>query len=206
MKLMSPIEANRLFAKTLFSAACSRLGRSRIWLMFAASIVLLAGCASVGTTVDNVWRDSSRADGSLGKTLVVALVPEADLVTSLENEWVRQLRELKIDAHASNVLLPGELPPNHERLVELVKSSGFNTLLVTRLVNVKRVEREVSTYQVAAVETVLYDSATEKRFWSARTDTFMADPASKRDTRQRDEVVREFVATLTREMSKSKVL
>jgi len=167
----------------------------------------MAGCASVGTSVGHVWQDSGRAgSATLGKTLVLALAPKAEVVMVLESEWVRQLRQRGIDASAANLLLPGESPPDKERVVELVKTRGFDTLLVSRLVDVKQVEREVSSYQVGVVETTLYDAGTEQRFWSARADTFLINPTGKRITELRSERARELVQRLMEEMSKSKLL
>jgi len=177
-----------------------------ILLAIAAYLALSAGCASVGTTVSEVWRDDGRPDSPLGKTLVLALVPQAEVVTRLENEWVRELRDHGVDAQAASPLLPGEKMPEEQQVVELVRAGGFNTLLLCRLLDVKHVEREVSSYQVAVVETILYDAATEERFWSARADTFLVNPTGEKIVKQRDERVREFVETLIGEMAGSKVL
>jgi len=177
-----------------------------ILLAIAACLALLAGCASVGTTVGQVWRDSGRTDATLGKTLVLVLVPQAEVVTRLETEWVRQLGDHGIDAHAASPLLPGKKVPEEQQVVELVRAGGYDTLLLCRLLDVKHVEREVKAYQVAVVETVLYDATTESRFWSARTDTFLVNPTGERIVQQREERAREFVETLIREMSRSKVL
>ena len=188
-------------------ADCWRRRRVALRLAFAGCLALLAGCASTGTTVGEVWRDSARADAApLGKTLVVALAPNAAVVATLESEWVRQLRDRSIDVQAANVLLPDERPPPKERVVEVVRAGGFQTLLVSRLVDVKQVHREVSDYQVGVVETTLYDAGTEQRFWSARADTFLLNPTGERITEHRGERAREFVQKLIEEMSKSKLL
>jgi len=183
--------------------------RKRVFLRlaFAACLALMAGCASVGTSVGHVWHDSGRAgSATLGKTLVLALAPKAEVVMVLEDEWVRQLRQKGIDASAANPLLPGESPPDKERVVALVKARGFDTLLVSRLVDVKEVEREVSAYQVGVVETTLYDAGTERKFWSARADTFLINPTGERIIAVRGERARDFVQALVAEMSESKLL
>jgi hypothetical protein len=89
---------------------------------------------------------------------------------------------------------------------ELVKARGFNTLLVNKLVNTKKVERDVSASQVAVAETTLYDTGTEQRFWSARSDTFMANPTGDGVRDPTGDQIRGFVETMIQEMSKSKVL
>jgi len=166
----------------------------------------MGGCSGIGTTIDHVWRDEARGNVALGKTLVLALTHEAEVVVMLENEWTRQLRDRGIDASSANLLLPGEIPPTEGRVVELLKAAGFDTLLVSRVVDVKHVEREVSAYQVAVVETRLYDTKTEQSFWSARADTYLVNPTGDRINRLRSERAREFVGALIEEMSKSNLL
>ena len=173
-------------------------------LAFAGCLALVAGCSS--TIVDKVWRDSARADAALGKTLVVVFFPNPAFAIPIENEWTRQLQGRGIDAYALNALLPGERHLDTQRVVELVKAKGFNTLLVCQLVDVKKVERNVPASQVAVVETKLYDTGTEQPFWSALSDTFMVSPTGDRVHEPRTELIRGFVETIIHEMSESKVL
>jgi hypothetical protein len=143
---------------------------------------------------------------ALGKTLVLALTHDAEVVVMLEKEWTRQLRDRGIDASSANLLLPAEIPLAEERVIELLKAGGFDTLLVSRVVDVKHVEREVSAYQVAVVETKLYDTKTEQPFWSIRADTYLVNPTGDRITGLRSERAREFVGALVEELAKSKLL
>jgi len=181
-------------------------GRICMRLFLAACLALLAGCSTPATIADHVWRDSARADVAAGKTLALSLFPHAEVAIPSENEWTRKLRSRGIDADAFEALLPGSRPPDKQSVVELVKARGFDTLLVSRLIDVKRVERDVSAYQVAVVEIKLYDAATEQPFWSARSDTFMGSPTGGPIRNPRSELIRRFVETMIKEMSESKVL
>ena len=202
LRLRLPRDVMRICARfSMGNSTCMRL------LALAGCLALVAGCSITSTTVDKVWQDSARADAALGKTLVVSLFPNPEFAIPIENEWTRQLQGRGIDAYALNALLPGERHPDEQRVVELVKAKGFNTLLVSRLVDVKKVERDIPASQVAVVETQLYDTGTEQPFWSARSDTFMVSPTGDhRDTDPRAEQIRGFVETIIHEMSKSKVL
>jgi len=207
MKRELAIAANRDSDGLHPLADASRRKRVSLRLAFAACLALLAGCASPWTAVGEVWRDSARADvAPPGRTLVLALAPNAAVVARLEGEWVRQLRDRGIDAQAANVLLPDERPPSKERVVEAVRAGGFQTLLVSRLVDVKQVERHVSAHQVGVVETTLYDAGTQRRYWSARSDTLLANPTGERLAELRDERAHALVQALIEAMSKSKVL
>lgn len=190
------VRGQRLFG---LRSACIR------W-MLTACLALIAGCSSIGTKIDHVWLDDGRGNVALGKTLVLALTHDAEVVVMLEKEWTRQLRDRGIDASSANLLLPGEIPLAEERVIELLKAGGFDTLLVSRVVDVKHVEREVSAYQVAVVETKLYDTKTEQSFWSARADTYLVNPTGERIIGLRSERAREFVGALVEELAKSKLL
>lgn len=175
-------------------------------LLLAACLALLAGCSTTGTTVEDVWRDSARPDARLGKTLVVALTTHANVSIELEDEWVRQLRGLGLEAYAINALLPGERPLSEQRVVELVKAEAFDTVLVSHVVGSKQVSRDVAASQVAVVETKLYDSKTEKAFWSARSDTYLIVGPDGTVREPRSEQIQGFVETIIQAMSESKVL
>jgi hypothetical protein len=199
-------------------------------LFIAGSLSILAACSA--TSVDQVWRDPGRAKTALGSTLVIAVAPRADTSLALENEWVKALRAKGVDATGLKTVLPGEPLPDRARVVEVVKAKGFNSVLVTRVVDTKTVEQQVavggpaigtsgysggslsdfygtsrayasaSTYtverQVVVVETNLFDASTEKRFWSARSDTFLEGSAN--------ELIQGFVGSMMKEMAKSNVL
>ena len=53
-------------------------------------------------------------------------------------------------------------------------------------------------HEVAVVETNLYDAQTEKRFWSALSDTFLGESAP--------DLIRNFVQVMIKQMAKSNVL
>lgn len=185
---------------------CPRAGFQ--WLAFTLCLALLSGCSSVGTSVGPVWQDDSRPDTArMGKTLVLVLWSEPQVVTILEDEWVRQLRDQGMDAQAVHSLRPDEHPQDESDVIQLVKAGGFNTLLVNRVIGVKAVEREAPGSSAAVTETVLYDASTEQRIWSARADTFMHhDPGSKQVLKEREERARDFVETLIAAMSRSGIL
>jgi len=180
-------------------------------LAIGVCLAVLSGCYST-TSMDQVWHDPARAAAPLGKTLVIAVAPRADTAAALENEWVKQLQGRGIDAHALHVMLPGDPQPDKQRVVELAKANAINSVLVSRIVDKKTIERQVAvggppigapgsygswsdfygtsrayastaTYtvenQVAVVDTNLYDVSSEKRFWSARSDTFLEGSAKE---------------------------
>jgi len=171
-----------------------------------AFLTAAAGCTSPGTVVDHVAVDGSRADVRPVRTLVLAIAPDARLTTAIETEWIRQLQGRGVETTAASTLLPGEFPPDEARIIALVKSGGFDTLLVCRLVAVKQVGREATHYQSAVTETRLYDAGTGKPFWTAQADTFAVSGAGHQIREPDSDRLREFVGALIDEMSRSGVL
>ena len=174
------------------------------WLVLILCLVMVTSCATLHTSVDKVWQDGSRPKSApLGKTLVLVLWSDPAVVSVLDDEWVRQLNDRGIEAQAVNVLRPGEHASDKQDVVRLVRSGGFKTLLVSRVVGVKVVEREAPGSEVAVVETVLYDASTERRFWSAEAHTFLHHPVTEPISELRASRAKNFVETLIAEMSGS---
>ncbi len=113
-------------------------------LATAACFTILTACAT-STTVDQVWHDQTRATAPIGKTLVIAIAPRNDTSAALENEWVAQLGKRGVDASALHSVLPGEGQIDRQRVVELVKSKGIDTVLISRLVQRKTVQQQRSS-------------------------------------------------------------
>jgi len=186
-------------------APIARASRVGLQVIFAACLALLAGCSTTGTTVGRVWLDSVRAEAPLGKTLVVVLFPNPTFAIPIEQEWVRQLQGRGVEAEVIN--MPADKrPPDRQEIVTTVKAEGFNTVLVLKLLDVKKVERDVSSSEVAVVETKLYDTQTEQPFWSARSDTYMVIPGGDQALHPRIAHIRAFVEILIKEMARSNVL
>lgn len=183
---------------SLKNSACLRL------FALTGCLLLAAGCAS--TIVKKVWVDSARADTTLGKTLVMPAALSPVVANEVENEWARQLRGRGIEAEAISAVLPDERPLDEQSGLELARARGFDTLLVSRLIGVKKVDRDTSAYQVGVVETKLYDTGTGQPFWSARSDSYLVSTTGDRVHDPRTEEIRGFVETIIKEMSKSKVL
>jgi hypothetical protein len=111
-------------------------------LVLAACVSLVVACAS--TEVGKVWKDDSRAGRPMGKVLVIAVAAQTPVRMALEDEFVARLREHGADAQASHTLMPSDAPLEKADVVALVKQRSFDTVLVSRLVQKKTVESEVT--------------------------------------------------------------
>ena len=113
-----------------------------MWLSSGVCFALLNGCPST-TTVDPVSLEGG-PHGPVGKTLVIAVAPANEVALALENEWVRQLKARGVDALALSALAPGEPRPDRVRVVEVAKANAIESVLVSRIVERKKVQDEVS--------------------------------------------------------------
>jgi hypothetical protein len=101
---------------------------------------------------------------------------------------------------------PGVRPTSREAVVALVRQHGFASVLVSKLLDVKHVDRDDAASQVAVVENKLYDARSGEPFWSAQTDTFVAGVSGEEVKRPGSDLIRAFVETLIAEMVKAKLL
>lgn len=167
-------------------------------------LMFWAGCAST-TSINSSWSDSARPRAPLKKTLVVALLRDQGVAAALEQEWARQLQSHGVAATPLTALSPNVRPPGRHAVEALVELHAFDTVLVSKFLNVKRVDRDVPSSEVAVVETMLYDGRTSQPFWSAESDTFLGGASAEEERRPGGKLVRAFVDTLIAEMEKAKL-
>jgi hypothetical protein len=170
---------------------------------FAAAVVataLVAGCAS--TTLRDSWADASYTRGPFKKWLVVGVGGESTAKRTFEDIMVAKLRARGVEALPGyDYLPPGRA--NESQLDGGVARSGADALM---LVHLKRVQTrtevtqtmvpgpaypgfgwygvyggwyavpQVTQYDIATVETTVYEVYGKKLVWSGVTDTF--DPRS----------------------------
>ena len=163
-------------------------------------LVILAfsvlSCAS--TMVTDVWKDKTY-QGSPQKILVIMAAKSPDIRNMFEDRFTAELQERGNDAVQSYKTIPFEKLRDKELVKAMIKSSGADTVLVSRLVDTKTIESYSPglvysvpgfyydwwgyyemvfvdygyTYdiRVSYIETNLYDVKTEKLIWSGHSKT-----------------------------------
>lgn len=171
-------------------------------LLLALLVALAAGCAS--TTLSDSWSDAAFAGGPLKKWLVVGVAVGGNIaeIRTFEDIMVAKLRARGADAAPGYRYLPQGRASERE-LDAAVASSGADALM---LVHLRRVQTrtqvtpamvpgpafpgfgwygvyggwysvpEVRQYDIATVETTVYEVRGRKLVWSGVTETF--DPGS----------------------------
>ena len=153
-------------------------------------------CAT--TSITNVWKDKAY-EGKAKKIVVIMVSKDPDRRRLFEGRFSAELEARGNDAIPSFTFIPLEQLPDKELIKSKLKSIGVDTVLVSRLVDIKTIEAYRpgfvyvvpdfyfgwGTYysvisadsgytvdvQVAYVETNVYDMKTEKLVWSAHTKT-----------------------------------
>jgi hypothetical protein len=171
--------------------------RTRRLFLVAAALALVA-CAS-STTLRDSWYDSSYRGGAFGKVVVLGVASEEVERRTFEDIAVSRLQAAGVDAVPSYRFLPEGGLVAEARLDEAVRASGADALWMSR---VRQIDRrtdvfqtmapgpvmwgpgwygmytgwypvtEVRQYDVATVETTLFDARTKIVVWAGVSETY----------------------------------
>jgi len=116
------------------------LNGCRIW--YLATLLLLLTACSRPTDVDSKWH-LQHSDRPYSKILVVGVSEDAGQRRRFENAMTAALASNGITALASNREISANKPLNRDNVAEVVKATGTDAVLVTRLVSHEISSREV---------------------------------------------------------------
>jgi hypothetical protein len=163
--------------------------------------LFVAGCAT--TSIKSAWYDTSYTGGAFKKILVVGIGGNLTDTRVFEDIFTQKLKAAGVDGVAGYQTLPQGAQPGNPVWDAAVEASGAGALLTVRLLRVDTKTQvfttmmpapmmwgpyggwygpamvavpEVQQYDVASVETNLWDVKTHRVVWAATTDTF--NPAS----------------------------
>ena len=185
-------------------------GSRMAWLIAAVTLIVSA-CAA--TNFDMTWRDPAFRGRPFAKLLVVGGTDDAANRRIYEDALVGALTRRGVDAVASHTLIPRESDVRRDKIVEAVKASGADGMIATRLIGVETRTTQVpgqatgqegtdvfryysllesqtivrADYQVARLDSTVFDAKTEKMVWWGRSSAFPT----------------EDITTLSRELSES---
>ena len=157
----------------------------------------LASCTTT-TVMTDTWKDKSY-QGKPQKIAVIMVAKSADMRNLFEDRFSGELETRGNNAFQSYTIIPMEQIRDKELAKEKIRSSGADTVLISRLVDTKTIESYspgmiyvVPDYyygwgsyytvvfadygytgevRVAHIETNLYDVKTEKLIWSGHSKT-----------------------------------
>ncbi len=176
---------------------------NRILRIVAACAFPLVVAACASTSIRSAWYDTSYTGGAIRKILVVGIGGNLTDTRVFEDIFSQKLKAAGVDGVPGYLTLPQGAQPGNPVWNAAVEASGADGLLAVRLLRVDTKTQVVTTmvpgammwgpyggwygpamvavpevqqYDVASVETNLWDVRTHRVVWSATTDTF--NPAS----------------------------
>jgi hypothetical protein len=174
-------------------------------------------CAS--TMMESIQRDPNFQIATIHKVLIVSIASTPDIRKQIEEEYVRQWRKRGVDAIASSAVLPVGVDLDKAKVAPFAKAQRYDAVLVSRLLKKERfgpgkrtdaaAQEETqhestlenvlfaapvyaTSYDLATVETTLYDATSEKRLWTGTSETTVVGEVSKH--------IRPFVKTILKSL------
>jgi len=167
------------------------------YLPLIAIICFFASCTTT-TRMADTWKDKTY-QGKAQKILVIMVAKSPDMRELFEDRFVGELNSRGNNTFQSYTIVPMEQLRDKEVVKSKIKSSGADTVLISRLVDTKTIESynpgliyvvPASYYDwwgyyavvfadygytgnvaVAYIETNLYDVKSEKLIWSGHSKT-----------------------------------
>jgi len=173
--------------------------RFRSLSVLLALAALVSGCQS--TSIRSAWFDTDFAGPPFRKVMVVGDIGTTAGARAFEDDFAARLRAAGVDAIASHTVRLDDPTVTEAAFVAAVTGSGAQGLLLVRLLGVDTRTQVTTTmvpggmgwgrnpwggppsrtmvavpqvrqYELAAVETKLYDVQTRQLVWAATTSTF----------------------------------
>jgi len=167
------------------------------------AILALAGCAS--TTLRDSWMDPDYRGGSLRKILVVGVHPNATERRVFEDIFADQVVSTGAQAIPGWRAIPQDANIEEQAWNAAVEASGADALMLVRLLRVDTrtsvtttvvpaapvfgygwgyynawvAVPEVRQYEIATVETRVFDVRSRKLVWAGMTETFQPTSVAK---------------------------
>jgi len=175
---------------------CAILTTGSIFGLLVLTTFLLAGCSQ--TKVTSVWVDQEYQGDGIDNVFVVGISKDGGMRRIFEDEFVSLFKQRGVKATSSYRMVPDEELRNEKKLDMKVRESGSDTILMTRLIDIRKDTQYIPPdyvsapyyggwhgyynrsymvspgytveYETAVLETNLYDLKSDKLIWSARSD------------------------------------
>ncbi len=194
----------------------TRRSLTRAWMMLAV-VLALAGCAE--TTIRTAWLDPGYTGGAFHKIVVAGVQGTVADRRVFEDVFSNHLRAAGIDAVPGYQLIPDDAKGDEPRWNAAVQGSGADGVLVARLVRIDTRTQvttalvpapwvmgtgpygwypgwvtmpDVRQYDVAIIETTLFDVRSRKVVWAATSETFNVSDVGRQAASMAETIIREL--------------
>lgn len=200
-----------------------KLKHGLVYGILTICTLLFASCAT--TTITDAWKDKTY-QGRAQKVVVIMVARIPEMRRMFEGRFVAELNARGINAIQSYQIITLEQLPDRELVKSKIKTTGADTVLISRLVDSKTIEaympgqiHVVPTYyyswgsyhgilfadygytgdtRVTYIETNLYDIKTEKLIWSAQSKT--------ERTKGEQQLINTFIDVIVKKLSSDKII
>ena len=104
--------------------------------IFALAAFLLAGCSQ--TKVTSVWVDPEYQGEGIDNVFVVGVSKDGGLRRIFEDEFITLFKQRGLNATSSYRVISDEELRDEKKLDDKVKASGSDTILMTRLIDIRK--------------------------------------------------------------------
>ena len=188
--------------------------------MLLMLVALVSGCQS--TSIRSAWFDTDFTGPPLRKIIVVAGTDNVSDARAFEDAFVERLRAAGVDGVAGYSVITDAARASEATFVANILNSGAQGLLLVRLLGVDtRTQvsttmvpggiawgagnwggstpmmvpvQQVSQYDLATVETKLFDTKTKQLVWAATTSTFNPRSVARETPAFADLIIGQLVA------------
>jgi hypothetical protein len=131
--LIPPTPAATFFLET---KTMYRSSERIAWLVWAAALLALAGCAT--TSIVNQWRNPEYVGHTCKRVLVVGVTTQASIRRNFEDQFVSQLSVVGVNAVQSYTVLPEDGQVEEARLRKAVQAAQADCVITARLVRAEQ--------------------------------------------------------------------
>jgi hypothetical protein len=193
-------------------------------LLLISAAFFFASCTTT-TVMTNVWKDKTY-QGKPKKIAVIMVAKSPDMRNLFEDRFSGELDTRGNNAFQSYTIIPMEQLRDKELVKSKIRSSGADTVLISRLVDTKTIESYnpgliyivpdsyydwwgyyavvfadygyTGNVAVAYIETNVYDVKTEKLIWSGHSKT--------ERTEGEQELITAFIKVMIRKLASDKII
>ena len=107
-----------------------------LWALVVITVFLIAGCSPIKVT--SVWVDPEYQGNGIDNVFVVGVSKDGGLRRIFEDEFVTLFKQRNVQATSSYRVITDEELRNEKIMDDKVNASGSDTILMTRLIDIRK--------------------------------------------------------------------
>ena len=125
-----------------------------LWALVVITVFLIAGCSPIKVT--SVWVDPEYQGNGIDNVFVVGVSKDGGLRRIFEDEFVTLFKQRNVQATSSYRVITDEELRNEKIMDDKVNASGSDTILMTRLIDMRKDKQYIPPDYVYAPPSYYY--------------------------------------------------